>query len=396
MFELIKLRYKLNKEYFFSSSIILKDISETHKKFFFVCYLTLKALLLMSIIFFIELVVPKNQSETYLFELSQLVFFLVCAFYFANVSDAENSKTHIKDFLVGANFDLKEKITNKKKLALLFFCEASALCLLIWMVLRPLVNRVAPINLLVAFILSMVSLLSVFFMNYHSRQQNGSKYWVMQYMLAGFISFGIVEFWHYFEQTIPLTTHEISRMILYLMMCGLIYQIISIFVCLKKVKWQNQKIGGLIGDFIEKYISNSAIVYAAPIVFFNIVSVSQLSKILIIVAYLSLFVMPNVMSLRFLSYYKMVGDSRNILVNYGQVLLFFQLGLALITGILSGVNVINLFLMSALLIGVMTLRILVAILVVRSKHEDGQKTDYYAVSMFAPVMLLAAMAFFWR
>jgi hypothetical protein len=396
MVELLKLRYRLNKEYFFSSSVILKDISETHKKIFFVCYSTLKALLLICTIFFIEVLILKNQSASYLFDIGQLIFFLVCAFYFTNVSEAENDKTHIKDFLLGTNFNLNEKLINKKKLALVFFCEASALCFFTWVVLSPLVYRVAPINLLIAFLLSMVSLLSAYFKNYNSRPQNGSRYWIMQYILVGLVSFGIIRFWYYFKQDINLTVHGISRTILYLMVCGLIYQIISLLVYLRKGKWQNQNIGGLIGDFIEKYFSNSAVVYAAPIVFLNIVIVSQLSKMLIIVAYLSLFVMPNVMSLNFLNYYKMVGDSRRILVKYGQVILLFQLALALISGILCGVNVIYLFLMFALLIAVTSFRIWIAILVVRSKHEDGQKTDYYAVSMFAPVILLAAMAFFWR
>lgn len=395
MFELIKLRYRLNKEYFFSSSVVLKDISETHKKIFFVCYSFLKVLLMICIIFFIEVLIINNQAKSYLFDIGQLIFFLVCTFYFANVSEAENGKTRIKDFLVGANFDLNEKLINKKKLSLIFFCEAGALGFLIWFVLSPLVNRVDPINLLIAFVLSIVSLLSVFFMNYYSRPQSGSKYWTMQYILVGSISFVIVRFWYYFKQDMNLTTHEISRTISYLMVCGLIYQIISILVCLRKIKLQNQNIGGLMGDFIEKYFSNSAVIYATPIVFLNIVTVSQLSKILIIVAYLSLFVMPNVMSLRFLNYYKMVGDSRSILVKYGQVIMLFQLTLALISGILCGVNLINLVLMLSLLIGVTSFRIWVAILVVRSKHEDGRKTDYYAVSMFAPVMLLAAMAFFW-
>lgn len=396
MFELIKLRYRLNKEYFFSSSVILKDISETQKKIFFVGYSFLKAIWLICIFFFIEVLILRNQVESYIFDIGQLIFFLVCAFYFTNISETENGKTRIKDFLMGANFNHNEKLINKKKLALLFFCEAGAFCFLMWVVLSPLISRVAPINILIAFILSIVSLLSVFFMNYYSRTQSGSKYWIMQYILVALISFGIVRFWHYFKQDINLTTCEISRTISYLMVCGLIYQTISILVCLRKVNLQNQNVGGLIGDFIEKYLSNSAIIYAAPIVFLNIVTVSQLSKILIIVAYLSLFVMPNVMSLRFLNYYKMVGDSKSILVKYGQIILLFQLGLALISGILCGVNGMNLFLMAALLIGVTSFRIWIAILVARSKHEDGQKTDYYAVSMFAPVMLLAAMAFFWR
>lgn len=396
MLKLIKLRYQLNQEYFFSSSVLLKDLSETHKKIFFGCYSFLKAIWLICVFFFIEIFIIKNQAKSYLFDIGQLLFFFVCVFYFATISEVENDKTRIKDFLLGANFNHNEKRMNKKKLALVFFGEASALCFLMWLVLSPLIRHVAPINLLIACMLSIVNLLSIFFMNNYAKTQSGSKYWLIQYALVGAISFGIVQFWRYFKQSISFTTHEINRMMIFLMLSGFIYQIISMLRRLKKVNLQNQQLGGVFGDFIEKYLNHSAVIYAMPVVFLNIVSVSQLAKILIIVAYLSLFVMPNVMSLRFLNYYKLVGDSSNILVTYGQIILLFQLVLALISGILCGVNGMNLLLMSALLIGVMTFRIWLAILLARSKYEDGQKTDYYAISMFVPVMLLAAMAFFWR
>lgn len=396
MFELIRLRYKLNKEYFFSSSILLKDISEIHKKIIFVCYSFLKAIFLISIFLFIEMLILKGQIEPYFFDIGQLLFFLVCTLYYRSISDSENGKTRIKDFLVGTNFNHYEKIQNKKKIAGLFFFEASIFCFSLWVALGPLMGQVTPTNVLLGLILSLINLVSVYLYNYYSKKQIGSKYWFMQYILVGIFSYGIVQFWNYFNRNIELSKFEMNRTFFYLMICGLIYQAISILILFKKDKLKNQNIGGLVGDFIEKYLNNSAAVYAIPIIFLNIITVSQISKMLIIVAYISLFLMPNVMSLRFLNYYKIIGNSKNIIVNYGKMILFFQLILAIISGILCSLDIVYLVLTFFLLSGVTAFRIWVAVLVAKSKHEDGQKTDYYAISMFVPVMLLAAMAFFWR
>lgn len=121
MFELIKLRYKLNKEYFFSSSILLKDISELHKNLFFAFYSILKTIFIITLFLFIEILVLKSDTKSYFFNIGQLLFFLACTFYYRYISDYENNKTHIKDFLVSNYFNYGEKIRNKKNWQDYFF-----------------------------------------------------------------------------------------------------------------------------------------------------------------------------------------------------------------------------------------------------------------------------------
>lgn len=278
----------------------------------------------------------------------------------------------------------------------LFFFESCILVFLLWIIVEPFLKQVTLANVIISLILSIVNLASIYFYNYYPKSKIGSKYWFIQYIWIGVLSYGIIKFWIYFSKNLKLTTFEFDEYFFYLLVCGIIYQVISILLLLKKNKFENQNIGGITGDFIEQYLNNSALVYTIPIILLNIFLISQLSRMLIIVAYISLFVMPNVMSLKFLNYNKITGDIKNVLINYGKSILFFQLTLAITGGILCKLNIVYIVLMLILLSSVTAFRIWIATLVAKSKHEDTQKVDYYAVAMFVPVILLAAMAFFWR
>ena len=394
MFALVRLRYILNKEYFFSSSVVLKGISKTYQNLFFISYSVLKAFIIAAVILSLQVLIRQNDSTPFLFDAIQLGFFLICIFYYANISDSENSKTKIKDFLIGKQFNYREKIINRKKLSCLFLIEAVALSFFVWMLLLPLIKHVSLIKIIIYFILSIVSLVSVFFQNYQPKRKRGSKNWYIEYTLVGCIAFGFIYFWSYFKQ--GFNYFELEKVVIYLAVLGIIYQIINLALSFREKESKNQNIGGLTGDFIEKYVNKSAVIYFIPVVFFNIVTIHPLSKVLMIVAYISLFVMPNLVSLNFLNYYKMVGHSKNILIKYGQIILLFQVILALTIGSLCGISVIHLFFIVILLSGIMFPRILVAVLIVRSKHEDGKKADYYAISMFLPIILLSALGVFWR
>lgn len=72
------------------------------------------------VFFIIEVLISRNQAESYWFDIGQLIF-LLCTFYFNHIPESENSKTYVKDFLTGPNFNHREKCINSKKFALAIF-----------------------------------------------------------------------------------------------------------------------------------------------------------------------------------------------------------------------------------------------------------------------------------